>query len=408
MAGPQSRIASLFAPYRGLGSSLWSMFLATIVNRFGDFIGPFLALYLTRRLGYDSARAGLVVFIAFSASAVGVLCSGRVADAIGRKPALAATHAAAGVFALAASLLFEQPWSPVLIVAGSLFRGSARPLISALIADLAPAEKRKEAFGLQYWSINVGVAVGPLVAAYLFDRDIAWLFRGDAICSLASAALILLGVRVPARPRACSDLERADSRGALKAFLARPILPAYCLLSLLAAFTYSQNGFSLSLTLSDAFGDAGAAFLAKMISLNAVIVIVLSIPLARLFRKRRPLWCMALAGAIYVVGFGMLAFRLSPAWIAASTFIWTLGEIVHSVNMGVFVSRHSPANWRGSFQSFTSAFSQAGHSLGPLVAGPVIASAGFPVLWIGTAVVCGLWGAGALALDRRDLGGADR
>jgi MFS family permease len=382
------------------------MFLATIVNRFGDFIGPFLALYLTKRLGYDSARAGVVVFVAFSASAVGVLFSGRVADAIGRKGALAATHASAGLFALATSFFFDRSWSPVLIVAGSLFRGSARPLISALIADIAPAEKRKEAFGLQYWSINVGVAVGPLVAAYLFDRDMAWLFRGDALCSLASSALILLGVRTPARPRAGSDLEREDSRGALKAFLARPILPAYCLLSMLAAFTYSQTGFSMSLTMSDAFGDAGTLFLAKMISLNAITVIVLSIPLARLFRRRRPLWCMGVAGGIYIVGFGMLAFRLGEAWIAASTFIWTIGEIVHSVNMGVFVSRHSPANWRGSFQSFTSAFSQAGHSLGPLAAGPVIGSAGYSVLWACTAAACGLWGLGAVALDRKDAGSA--
>jgi hypothetical protein len=115
---------------------------------------------------------------------------------------------------------------------------------------------------------------------------------------------------------------------------------------------------------------------------------------------------MGLAGAVYVLGFGMLAFRLGLAWFAASTFIWTVGEIVHSVNMGVFVSRHSPANWRGSFQSFTSVFAQAGHSLGPLAAGAVIASAGFPALWLGVAAACGLWGMGAIALDRRDSGSA--
>jgi predicted MFS family arabinose efflux permease len=287
-------------------------------------------------------------------------------------------------------------------VAGSFFRGSARPLISAIIADLAPPERRKEAFGLQYWSINVGVAVGPLVAAYLFDRDVAWLFRGDGICSLASAALIAAGVRMPKRSRAGTALEREDSRGALKAFLARPILPAYCGLAALSAFTYSQTDFSLSLTLSDALGDSGPSFFGAMMSLNAVTVIVLSIPIARMMRRRRPLWCMAVAGGAFVLGFGMLAFPWGRAWIAASTFAWTNAEIVQSVNMGVFVSRHSPANWRGSFQSFTSVFSQAGHSLGPLVAGPAIAAAGSGGLWLGAAAICGLWSAGAFALDRRD------
>jgi len=378
------------------------MFLATIVNRFGDFIGPFLALYLTKRLGYGEAQAGLVVSLSFGASALGVLVSGRIADAVGRKATLIACHSAAALCALAMSLLYELPWSPAVVAAGCFFRGSARPLISALISDLAPAERRKEAFGLQYWSINVGVAVGPLVAAYLFDRDIAWLFRGDGICSIASAALILVGVRSPSRSRAGSDLEREDSRGSLAAFFARPILPCFCVVAALSAFTYSQTGFALPLTISERLGEAGPRFFGAMMSLNAVIVIVLSIPIARLMRDRRPLWCMAVAAGAFVLGFSMLAFPLGSAWIAASTFAWTIGEIVQSVNIGVFVSSHSPANWRASFQSFSSSCSQGGHSLGPLAAGPIIAVLGSSGLWALIAAACVLWGLGALALDRRE------
>jgi MFS family permease len=85
-----------------------------------------------------------------------------------------------------------------------------------------------------------------------------------------------------------------------------------------------------------------------------------------------------------------------------STFIWTLGEIVNAVNIGVFIARHSPVNWRASFQSFIGLFSMAGASVGPLVAGPVIAAAGHSALWAGTAVACAFWGFGALLLDRKD------
>jgi MFS family permease len=414
MSREASALNRLFAPYRGLGSSLWSMFGATMINRFGDFVGPFLALYLTRRLGFDAARTGLLVAVVAASAAAGALLSGRIADRVGRKRALIACHSMAAAINLSMSFLFGFEWAPWLMVAETFFRGGARPLISALIADLAPAERRKEAFGLQYWSINVGVAVGPLVAAFLFDRSLPWLFRGDALCTLASVAVVARGVRAPCpADRASEDgrclerklerkLELKDERGALRAFAARPILLLYCVIGLASSVTYSQTGFALPLTLSASLGDLGTAFFGSMLSLNAIIVILLSIPLARLFRSRSPLSCMAVSSGAYVLGFGMLALPLGKAGFVASTIVWTVGEIIAAVNMGVFVAKHSPVNWRASFQSFTGLFLQGGWSLGPLIAGPLIAASGFPSLWAATAALCALWGAGALLLDRAD------
>jgi MFS family permease len=411
---PSSALKRLIGPYRGLGPSLWSMFLATIVNRLGDFVGPFLALYLSRRLGFDAARSGFMVAVAFGASAVGAFLSGRVADRYGRKACLVVCHTASALFNLAMSFLFGFAWAPWLIVAESFFRGAARPLISALIADIAPPERRKEAYGLQYWSINVGVAIGPLIAAFLFERATPWLFRGDAICTLVSALLIAVGVVSPRLASGVSSaadasaLERKDERGAFRAFWARPILLCYCVLALASNVTYSQTGFALPLTLSASMGAAGTAFFGAMMSLNAVTVLILSIPIARILRKASPLSCMAASGLFYLAGFGLLALPLdgSQAWgkagFALSTFVWTVGEIVNAVNMGVFVAKHSPENWRGSFQSFTTVFTQAGWALGPLAAGPVLAGAGYSALWIATAAVCALWGAGSLFLDRWD------
>lgn len=407
---PKETLAALVAPYRGLGGSLWSMFFATMINRFGDFVGAFLALYLSRSLGFDAARAGLVVALAMGSSALGAFASGRIADKIGRKRCLIACHALAAAFDLAMSFLCGYAWAPALVIAGNFFRGGARPLISALIADIAPPERRKEAFGLQYWSINVGVALGPMVAAFLFERALPWLFRGDAICTIAAALLIARGVHAPppGSRAARGGLEKADERGALRAFAARPILLCYGLLALASSLTYSQTNFSLPLKITSSMGEGGSAFFGAMISLNAVIVLVLSIPIARLFRSRSPLWCMALSGLFYVAGFGLLAAPIDGLTLggrglfALSTFVWTLGEIINAVNMGVFVAKHSPENWRGSFQSFTTVFFQAGAALGPLAAGPVLAGLGHPALWIGAAALCAIWGAGSLVLDRWD------
>ncbi len=394
-----------FAPYAGLGGSLWSMFAATMVNRFGDFVSVFLSFYLSTVLGYDAARTGLAVSLTFGAAALGALASGRLADAFGRKRALVACQVLAALCNLATSFIYARGWAPWLIVAASLFRGGARPLIGAVLTDLAPPGRRKEVFGLQYWSINVGVAVGPIAASLIFDSALGWLFRGDAICSLASAFLIARGA-TPPPAQAGSRLERRDERGALRAYLARPILIAFAALSLAMNMTYSQTHFTLPLTVSAALGDGGPRFFGLLLSLNAVLVIALSLPLARVLRMRSPLWCMSVSGLFFAAGFGMLAFPRGRAWLAASTAVWTIGEIVNAVNMGVFLAKHSPTNWRGSFQSFNGLFSQGGAALGPLVAGPIVAAgasgSGMRTLWLATSLACVLWAAGAVLAERRD------
>jgi predicted MFS family arabinose efflux permease len=98
----------------------------------------------------------------------------------------------------------------------------------------------------------------------------------------------------------------------------------------------------------------------------------------------------------------MLAWPL-PFWgFALSTVIWTTGEIVSSINMGVFLARHSPANWRASFQSFMGVCYSAGWVFGPLIGGVLLKGGNYALLWLATAVVCLLWALLAFAVDRWD------
>lgn len=378
------------------------MFLSTMVNRFGDFVGPFLSLYLSIVLGMDEVRTASIVSLTFAASMVGSIASGRIADALGRKRALLLFQLAGSALTITAGFLYSRPWAPGLIIAGNFFRGGARPLIGALLTDLAPAGRRKEVFGLQYWSINVGVALGPLAAGFLFRHALAWLFWGDAISTILAVILVGRGVHPPAETQAESHLERRDERGALRAFLSRPILLAFAAISLVSSITYSQTSFGLSLTLKAYRGDGAAAFLAIMMSLNAITVIALSIPVARLLRRRSPLMCMAYSAVFYILGFGAYSFRLGALGLLLATFTWTLGEITASTNMGVFMARHTPENWRGSFQSFMGVFYSGGWALGPLVAGPLLKAGGPGLLWKVIAGICACWGLACLRVDAWD------
>jgi hypothetical protein len=76
--------ASLRENLRALPRGAWILFFGTILNKFGTFVLPFLAIHMTR-LGYTSAQAGLAI----GAYGVGTLCAcllgGYLADRLGRR-----------------------------------------------------------------------------------------------------------------------------------------------------------------------------------------------------------------------------------------------------------------------------------------------------------------------------------
>ncbi|MBL8114393.1 MAG: MFS transporter, partial [Acidobacteria bacterium] len=54
---------SLLRELRTLHRDVWVLFAATLVNRMGTMVLPFLALYVTRDLGLSEDRAGLTLLV---------------------------------------------------------------------------------------------------------------------------------------------------------------------------------------------------------------------------------------------------------------------------------------------------------------------------------------------------------
>ena len=53
---------SLLPTLRSLPRPAWILFSGTFVNRFGTFVMPFLAIYLTRE-GYSATQAGVAISV---------------------------------------------------------------------------------------------------------------------------------------------------------------------------------------------------------------------------------------------------------------------------------------------------------------------------------------------------------
>jgi len=363
---------------------MWALFFIQIVMRGGDFVFPFLTLFLTRKLGLDGVSAGVWVMATVVSGVAGTLVAGKVSDHLGRTRVLLACMIGAGLLTGLCGLLPTSLLIPKVLVGASLFTGAMKPTLAALVMDLCPPDQRKEGFSLSYLGVNLGVAIGPMAAGLLFERHLPWTF-GISSLSLAGAILLLLWMVPASGPRAPAGREPAG--GSLRAFLGRPALVAYAVISIFVSFAYAQTGFGLTLYASDSFGARGAQVFGTLMSCNAVMVIASTTFLTRVTRRLPVPMVMALGTALYTVGFAMLALRLGLHLLLGSTLVWTAGEILLAINTGAFIAGHTPAHLRGRFQSICEALASTGRILSPLVYGAVIASVGIHRSWLLTALV---------------------
>jgi MFS family permease len=297
------------------------------------------------------------------------------------------------------------PW---LIFIATPFRSAVRPIANSMVTDLTEGEDRRKAFSLLYLGTNIGVAVGPMIAGFLFNRYLSWIFWGDALTTLFAILMVLLFVPDTKPDEEAVKLsleqdqhgERAESGRAISALLRRPVLVVFVVLTLMGNLVYAQHQFSIPLHLNMLFQDDGARMYGMLMTTNAVIVLACTAPLTLLTKRLRPVVNMALACTLYAFGFGLLLFVRGIALLFVSTMIWTLGEILMVTNSNVFVASHTPMNHRGRFNGIIGLFFGAGFVFSPWLSGMYIDALGTESIWIWVAAFS-LLTAGGFVLLRK-------
>src|SRR6058998_3322037 len=88
--------AGLIASLKTLPRAAWVLFLGTFLNKFGTFVIPFLALYLTRQ-GYSITQAGLALGAYGAGHLIASAIGGQLADTIGRRNTIVLSMVSAAI-----------------------------------------------------------------------------------------------------------------------------------------------------------------------------------------------------------------------------------------------------------------------------------------------------------------------
>jgi MFS family permease len=351
----------------------------------------FLVLYLNGK-GYSAVEAGGAVSAYGVGSIASSLVGGQLADRLGRRDAIVLSMAGSAATMMALSQADRLSLIITLSALVGFFSELYRPASSALLADLVPTERRVSAFGLYRFAINVGFAAGPATAGLLAERSFFLVFLGDALTSLAFGAIAFLFLP-PGRPASRETEQRGEALRAIahdRAFL------LFLGASVLGAFVYFQQQSTLPLQV-EADGFSKTVY-GALISLNGLAVVLFELPLIS-FTRRLPRRPVIAAGFLLVgIGFSLTALADSVVALAATVFVWTIGEMVNAPVASAYVADLSPTHLRGRYVGVWGLTFGVGLVLAPLV-GTALWRQTHTGLWLACLAAGGL--AAALVLPKR-------
>jgi MFS family permease len=184
-----------------MGARFWALLAVIFVFTLGNSTDAFLLLR-ARQLGVPVALAPILWALLNGVKSVSNVPGGVLSDRIGRRPTLIAGWV---VYALVYFLFARatQAWEAWALFAGyGIFFGLSEGTELALIADVAPADRRGSAYGWYYLAIGIGALPASLLFGVLWDRfgsPVAF-STGAGLALTAALALFALPSARPARP----------------------------------------------------------------------------------------------------------------------------------------------------------------------------------------------------------------
>ncbi|WP_327284133.1 MDR family MFS transporter [Streptomyces sp. NBC_01205] len=370
-----------------LPRSAWVIFSGMFLIKFGNFLNVFLVLFLVAQ-GFSAFQAGVALGVVGVGAFIGNAVGGTVADRFGRRTAIAVSMFGSSAATALVPLTHGLIATTALVGLVGVFAQLYRPAAGALLVDVVPEEQRVTAFAVLRLAINVGMAVGPLVGGLLSGASYTYVFLGDALFSFAFGVLALCTL-----PGGLPDTQAGAAAGATKGkggyrevLSDRPYL--LFLGSMVAAtFVYGQSTATLPLHVTDAgFGNKVYGLL---LGLNALLCVVIELPLTKHTERRNPRRVIAAGLALLGIGVALTGAAQAVWLLALTVVVWTVAETVYTPIANAYPAEFSPAHLRGRYQGAEGIAHTLGGALGPAVGG-LLYSISPSLHWTACAAVAGL------------------
>ena len=383
-------------PYKGLKGlphDMWVLFFTSLINRSGTMVIPFLALYLTKKIGVSPAEAGTALLVYGAAAFLAAPITGKLSDKLGSLKIMKFALFGSGILFFVYSFVSDYHWILVASFVLAAVNEAFRPANLSMITEIVAPSQRRIAFALNRLAINAGMSIGPVIGGFLTLIDYHYLFYANAIASVAA------GIYLSTTKWSSLSEEKVEEVSIETPRLKFAVLNDKSFLFFLFAIipanlVFFQHLGALPLYIVDDLGYTTAAF-GLFGAINTVMIIFLEVPLNN-WMNDTPYKKSLIIGALLAgIGFGGFAIANTVVPLVIAIMVFTFGEMIFFPITAAYTSEIAPANKRGEYMGYYQMTFSFAFSAGPWLGTVVYQHYGSVILWIG-ALLFGLITAGLM------------
>lgn len=365
---------------KGLSRDLWVIYSATLINRSGTMVLPFLALYLTTQLHQNASTAGLILTFYGVGALFTAPFMGKLSDKIGSLTIMKLSLFLSGVTLFFYPLIKGYTALLIATLLWSIINEAFRPAVLSLISYLAPTDKRRTAFAMNRLVINLGMSIGPVAAGFLAQINFSIIFYVDAATSILAAIFLTF---YPIKHKIDKDeiekeVEKLQSH---KGTVLKDIRFIIFLLAITpATMILFQHIGALPLYLVKDLQFKTSTF-GMLTAVNTVLIIFMEVPLNSVMTTWSEKKSLALGALLIGTGFGLTAFVSNVIPLIITIIIWTFGEMIFFPTSSTFAAEISPPNRRGEYMGYFQMSFSLAFAIGPWLGTLVYDNFGGKEVW---------------------------
>lgn len=287
---------SVFTTLKNTSTPVRALLLGGFINQLGFFVQAFLVVFMLAR-HFSALQAGLGVTLLGLGAVSGTLIGATLGGKIGNRNAVIV-----GTLALAASVasapflvtpgLPAGIWGAAIVLMG-MFGQLFRPPAATILSQHMPSDQQVMGFSMYRIAINLGAAIGPLLATALSQVDWSLVFWVNAACSTAFAFIAWLAIPNDHAAQTSAAMPTHSPAQQWQQVLSDWRFLAFLGAMLLSSVVYIQVYSTLPMAI-EATGQQLAVY-STLLTISSVMVIALELKITSLV-KRYPAWIPALIG----------------------------------------------------------------------------------------------------------------
>jgi len=347
--------------------TIWALgFVSLLMDISSEIVHGLLPVFLISVLGASYTMVGLIEGFGEASTLVIKVFSGPLSDWLGKRKPLVLIGYTMGALS---KPLFAIALNPGMVFGARLFdrvgkgiRGAPR---DALIADVATAEVRGQAFGLRQSLDTVGAFFGPLLAILLmaaFNGNYRIVFWLATIPGVLCVLLILFGVKEP-------ELKETESEKKLHFGVVFQFGSSFWFVAIAGAF------FQLS-RFSEAFLILRAENVGLSLAWTPLVLVAMNVvyglsayPVGWLSDQLQRGWFIIMGSIILIAANAFLGFGNSLTSIFIGVSLWGLHMGLTQGVLAALVADTCPPSYRGTAFGVFNLFSAVALLLASAVAG---------------------------------------